>query len=222
MNKKWLIPTLIPLMSACVSLDPGFQSKTTEYFDLDAPPEPQEIDYRHVPGHALNQLVKGVAYDLMESNEYATPRTPVAVTSFVNLETLEDTNWLGNQIQESFMHELHLHGLTVVDFKTTGSIRVTKTGDFSLTRDWQELQNRHIIDYVVTGTMNPQDDGLMLNVRMVGMQSRVVVATAQAFIPDWVIGGTVNKLRKVDMMDGLVIRDEKNLAAEKRAISLRR
>ena len=214
----------IPLMNGCISIDPNFgmSEPTGEYFNLDAKQEREDIDYRDVPSHAINQLVKGVAYDLMESNEYATPRTPVAVTSFVNMTTLEETNWLGNQLQESFMHELHLHGLTVVDFKATGSIRVTNSGDFSLSRDWEELQGRHIIDYVVTGTMTSQDDGLLLNVRMVGMQSRVVVASAQAFIPDWVFGGSIEQFRKVDMQDGLIMRDEDNPDAAKRAISIRR
>ncbi|MFS1425590.1 FlgO family outer membrane protein [Shewanella sp. 10N.286.48.B5] len=35
--------------------------------------------------------------------------------------------------------EFQRRGFKVVDFKTTGSIQVTHTGDFALNRDWKDL-----------------------------------------------------------------------------------
>ncbi|MCJ8296796.1 MAG: FlgO family outer membrane protein [Colwellia sp.] len=43
--------------------------------------------------------------------------------------------------------------MVVIDYKTTGHIRVTKEGDYVFSRDWQELPERQIIDYVAFGTM---------------------------------------------------------------------
>ena len=97
---------------------------------------------------------------------------------------------------------------------------MTRKGDFALSRDWKELPGRQVIDYVVTGTMTPQDDGIIVNARMVGMQSHVVVATSQAFIPSWVFGGRIEMLQQVKMKDGMIIRDAKALAKEKRAIKI--
>lgn len=180
-----------------------------------------KIDSYHLPNSALNDVVKGLAYEMLKNSSFVTPKTPIAVASFVNLKNLESTNWLGMQLSEDFIHELQRHGMVVVDFKATGYIRVTKSGDFVLSRDWQELPERQIIDYVVTGTMMEQENGVMVNARMVGMQSRVVVATSQAFIPNWAIGKEITPEQRVKMKDGMLIRDQAKLAKESRAVEIR-
>ena len=116
--------------------------------------------------------------------------------------------------------------MIVVDFKTTGHIRVTKEGDYAFSRDWKELPERQIIDYVVSGTMMEQEGGILVNARMIGMQSRVVVATAQSFIPKWVLGEVVmrteqeNVSKNIKMKDGMLIRDSEMLASDERAIEI--
>ena len=161
---------------------------------------------------------------MLESSAFVNPKTPIAVASFVDLKDLESTNWLGNQISENFVHELQRHGLVVIDFKTTGHIRVTKEGDYVFSRDWKELPERQIIDYVVAGTMMKQENGVIINARMIGMQSRVVVATAQSFIPNWVIGdNALNKGSESDnvkMKDGLIIRNSTMLIDDERAVEI--
>jgi len=171
-----------------------------------------EIDSFDLPKHAISDVVKGLTYQMLESSSFVNPKTPIAVASFVELENLESTNWLGNQIAENFIHELQRHGLVVIDYKTTGHIRVTAEGDYVFSRDWKELPERQIIDYVVTGTMMEQGNGVMINARMIGMQSRVVVATAQSFIPNWVIGEQINQDENIRIKDGLIIRNSAMLA----------
>lgn len=179
-----------------------------------------EIDAFELPKHAINDVVKGLAYQMLESSSFVTPQTPIAVASFVNLKDLETTNWLGNQLSENFVHELQRHGLIIVDFKTTGHIRVTKEGDYVFSRDWKELPERQIIDYVVAGTMMEQDGGVMVNARMIGMQSRVVVATAQSFIPSWVLGDELSQRENVRMKDGMLIRTNDMLDEDVRAVEI--
>jgi len=215
--KKWLILTiLLPLFSCSVMEKDDFYHKKQE--------SREEIDSFDLPRHAISDVVKGLAFQMLESSSFVNAKTPVAVTSFVNLKDLESTNWLGNQLAENFVHELQMHGLIIVDFKTTGHIRVTADGDYVFSRDWKELPERQIIDYVVTGTMVEQKGGVMVNARMIGMQSRVVVATAQSFIPAWVIGKELthqqNINAKVKMKDGLIIRDSAMLTEDERAIEI--
>lgn len=157
---------------------------------------------------------------MLESSSFVTPKTPVAIASFVNLHDVESTNWLGNQLSESFIHELQRHGLIVVDFKTTGHIRVTEDGDYVFSRDWKELPERQIIDYIVAGTMMEQEGGIIVNARMIGMQSRVVVATAQSYIPNWVLGDQLTKNENVKMKDGMIIRDSVALSEDDRAVEI--
>ena len=207
--KIWLIALLIPTVISCsmFSDDKKDDFYQTTYSDK------QKIDSLALPQHAINDVVKGLALQMLESSSFVNPKTPVAVASFVDLKNLESTNWLGNQLAESFVHELQRHGLIVIDFKTTGHIRVTADGDYVFSRDWKELPERQIIDYVVTGTMMQQEEGVLVNARMIGIQSRVVVATAQSFIPSWVIGdaeftNSSNSTTSVKMKDGLIIRDD--------------
>ncbi|WP_303448827.1 FlgO family outer membrane protein [Colwellia sp. 1_MG-2023] len=182
--------------------------------------EKSEIDSFELPKHAINDVVKGLAYQMLESSSFVNPQTPIAVASFVDLNDLESTNWLGNQLSESFVHELQRHGLILVDFKTTGHIRVTKEGDYVFSRDWKELPERQIIDYVVTGTMMKQESGILVNARMIGMQSRVVVATAQSFIPNWVLGDEIHRNESVRIKDGMILRQSDMLSEDARAVEI--
>ncbi|MBU2869997.1 FlgO family outer membrane protein [Colwellia sp. E2M01] len=211
--KKWIIPLILPALLSCGTThkDDFYQSSQIEK---------GEIDSYDLPRHAINDVVKGLAYQMLTSSSFVNAKTPVAVASFVNLKDLESTNWLGNQLAESFVHELQRHGLVVIDFKATGHIRVTKEGDYVFSRDWQELPERQIIDYVVAGTMVEQEGGVLVNARMIGIQSKVVVATAQSFIPTWVLGDEMNHNEKVKMKDGMLIRDNVMLLNDERAVSI--
>lgn len=212
--KNWLVALLIPTVMSCSMME------TEDNFYRSTYTEKQEIDSFQLPRHAINDVVKGLAYQMLESSSFVNPKTPIAIASFVDLKNLESTNWLGNQLSESFVHEMQRHGLVVIDFKTTGHIRVTADGDYVFSRDWKELPERQIIDYVVTGTMMKQDEGILVNARMIGMQSRVVVATAQSFIPSWVVGDNFESSENVKMKDGLIIRDSTALVDEARAVEI--
>jgi len=212
--KKWLIPLMIPTLLSCSNLVPE------DNFYKSMQVKKGEIDSFNLPKHAINDVVKGLAYQMLESSAFVNAKTPVAVASFVNLNDLESTNWLGNQIAESFVHELQRHGLVVIDFKTTGHIRVTKEGDYVFSRDWKELPERQIIDYIVAGTMMEQENGILVNARMIGIQSRVVVATAQSFIPMWVLGEEKSHSENVKMKDGMIIRSNTMLIENQRAVEI--
>jgi TolB-like protein len=212
--KSWLLVLLVPMLVSC-----SMNSSEDDFYRI-SHQDKDEIDSYELPKHAINDVVKGLAYQMLESSSFVNPQTPIAVASFVDLQDLESTNWLGNQISENFIHELQRHGLIIVDFKTTGHIRVTKDGDYVFSRDWKELPERQIIDYVVTGTMMKQETGIMVNARMIGMQSRVVVATAQSFIPNWVIGDDLQQIENVRMKDGMIIRKTDLLNDDDRAVEI--
>ncbi|MGL1958496.1 MAG: FlgO family outer membrane protein [Colwellia sp.] len=216
--KNWLKSSILPILflpalMSCSMMDGD------NFYQLTHVDE-GEIDSYNLPKHAINDVVKGLAYQMLESSSFVNAKTPIAVASFVNLKDLESTNWLGNQIAENFVHELQRHGLVVIDFKTTGHIRVTKEGDYAFSRDWKELPERQIIDYVVAGTMMQQENGILINARMIGIQSKVVVATAQSFIPLWVLGDEMSHSENVKIKDGMLIRTGAMLASDERAVDI--
>lgn len=148
----------------------------------------------------VNHYVQGMMQDLMANLDQLKPQMVIGVTSFVYLDGAYDaTDLLGNQLSESFMHEVHQFGLGVVDFKTTDYIRVTPAGDFVFSRDFTELKEEQPIEYVLGGTLVQHQGGTLVNARLVSVSSKQVLATAQGFIPQTVVdaihsSGTPDKL----------------------------
>jgi TolB-like protein len=135
--------------------------------------------------HDINYYVRGLMQALVANLQYVNATTPVAVVSFVMLDSdYNDSNLLGIQIAESLIHEVHKFGIPVLDFKTTGFIRVTEQGDFAFSKDYEDFSGEMPARYIVGGTMLKHTDGYLINARIVGMQSQVVVASAQSFIPN--------------------------------------
>ncbi|MFY2509376.1 hypothetical protein F0225_14195 [Vibrio pectenicida] len=197
--KNWLTLVPVVLLTAC-AYAPVYNGKE--------PYPGSQFMLMESPRHTLDFFVESMTEDLMISNTSVSARTPIAVTSFVDLQNMDATNWLGNSVSEGFIHQFQRRGFKVVDYKTTGSIQVTSLGDFAFSRDWKDLAQEQDIQYVLTGTMLRQEGGVLVNARVVGMQSRVVVATAQGFLPADRIGRDLDTLNSIRDEDGVLIRSD--------------
>jgi len=160
----------------------------------------------------VGDYVRNMAQDLVANMEYVTERTPVAVTHFSLIDSdLKATNLLGQQMAESFVHEFHKFRMPVVEFKATQYITVTEDGDFVLSRDFLDLKNATPIQYVLTGTMTKHQGGYLVNARMLGMKSNVIVASAQTFIPYYIADALLpsGSSKQNEIVDGVrIIRGE--------------
>ncbi|MFT4938203.1 MAG: TolB-like protein [Paraglaciecola sp.] len=153
----------------------------------------------------INHYVQGIMQDLVGNLQSVSSATPMAVTSFVYLDSdYASADLLGKQIAESFIHEIHKFGIPIIDFKTLDYLRVTESGDFVLSRDFLELQANVSVQYVLLGTLTKSMGGVLVNARIVGMKSKEVVASAQGFLPSEV----TKALLKSDMNDGIKIISE--------------
>ena len=132
---------------------------------------------------AFDQNISLLAKELIKNIRFATPKTPIVVSSFVDLSTFSKVDSIGLQIPETFIHELQKAGLTVVDFKARDYISVTKQGDYLFSRDFKELKQKHNAEYILAGTLLYRADGLIVNARLIGIESKVVVASAKGFFP---------------------------------------
>lgn len=145
----------------------------------------------------VNHYARGLTQELIGNLKYVNTTTPIAITNFVFIEQqYNNSNLLGHQLSESFMHEFHKFGIPIIDFKTTDFIRVTPGGDFILSRDFIELTPGLPIQYVVVGTFAKQNNGYLVNARIVGVKSKAIVATAQSFIPEYVISSLNHSSKK--------------------------
>lgn len=150
----------------------------------------QKLQSQYQPQAAVNvnHYVQSMMHDLVANLDLVNPQMVIGMTSFVYLDGAYDqTDLLGNQLSESFMHEVHQFGLGVVDFKTTDYIRVTPQGDFVFSRDFMELKEEQPIEFVLGGTLVRHQGGTLINARLVSVASKKVAATAQGFIPQQVV-----------------------------------
>ncbi|MDR9828488.1 FlgO family outer membrane protein [Vibrio sp. FNV 38] len=196
---KWLTLVPVVMLTAC-AYAPIYNGKE--------PYSGSQFMLMDSPRHTLDYFIEGMTEDLMVSNTSVTARSPVAVTSFVDLQNMDTTNWLGNSVSEGFMHQFQRRGFKIVDYKTTGNIQVTQQGDFAFSRDWGDLAHEQEVQYVLTGTMLRQEGGVIINARVVGMQSRIVVASAQGFLPADRIGRDLDTLNSIRTQDGVLIRSD--------------
>jgi len=113
----------------------------------------------------------------------------------------EQADLIGKQIAESFIHEVHKFGIPVLDFKTTDYVRVSPHGDFIMSKDYLELSGELPIKYALAGTMVKHLSGYMVNARIIGVESKAVVASAQGFLP----ANVINSLISSNLNDGIPV-----------------
>lgn len=163
--------------------------------------------YKRVEVGDVNHYVQGIMQDLIANMDNPESTMDIGVTSFVYLDgSFDETDLLGNQLSESFMHELHQFGLNVLDFKSSDFIRVTPTGDFNFSRDYEELNPDMPVQYVMGGTMVKHQDGVIVNARMVSINTKKVLSSAQGFIP----ASVVNALHRSQGKPGISLKFKQN------------
>lgn len=144
----------------------------------------------------INYYVRGMMQELVANIQYVNSKTPMAVASFVFLDgSYEYSDIVGKQLAESFSHEIHKFGIPIVDFKATDYIRVTQNGDFVLSKDFLDLDSELPVRYTLTGTLVKQPTGYLVNVRIIGMESKAIVASAQGQLPTKVINSLISSQR---------------------------
>lgn len=145
----------------------------------------------------ITHYVRGIMHDLVENLTEVTSQTPIAVTSFVFVDSdLQTTSLLGNQVSESFVHEIHQFGIPVVDYKLMDNLKITDKGDFVYSRDYTKLSSSVEIDYILTGTLAKHVGGYLLNARIIDIQTKSIVSSAQGFVPEHIARGVLNHQSK--------------------------
>ena len=131
----------------------------------------------------LSDVVSKMAEQLLYNYDSQYHNEAIALTSLVDLNDHKTTSWLGQTVSEQFIHELHIRNLNVIDYKLMGNIQITDKGEFGISRDWTKLNKNIDVRRILTGTMSRNEEGLILNVRIVNASSNLVESTSSAFIP---------------------------------------
>jgi len=132
----------------------------------------------------LNITIIDIAKQLLDSNHTKDQNPPLRIilTSFVDLNDLEETNTFGRLISESMFNELHIRDFKVSDFRGQNAISVNQDGEFHITRDLKKLRdNIEATEFILVGTyVKFENKSILINTRIVDSISGDVKSSARA------------------------------------------
>lgn len=105
------------------------------------------------------------------------------VTSFANLNRLSETTPFGRLVSENMIHELQVRKWQVFEVRLTKDIIINETGEFSLSRDIKKLKEQYKIGGIVTGTYSVTGSNIIVNARVIDINTGIVLSSAQAIMP---------------------------------------
>ncbi|KKO44058.1 hypothetical protein WG68_17740 [Arsukibacterium ikkense] len=142
----------------------------------------------------VNDYVRNLVHELMALQHSLDSDSQLGVTDFSYVDTgLDQGTVFSNYLSEAMIYDLHKFGVPVLDYKVTDYIRVTDSGDFVLSRNFQELSETVAIRYVVTGTLTTHQQGVLVNARLVQIDNKRVISAARTFIPRHIVQAVVSR-----------------------------
>lgn len=194
---KLLMPIVVLLLSGCVQAPansvrvsaepPAQRSERIEQHTVFQHSAPQPL-YRQQPITTVNEYSRNLVHELMQQHDALDDNAMVAVTDLSYTDSaLDQGSLFGHHFSEAMIYDLHRFGVPVLDYKATDYIRVTPDGDFVLSRNFEELKAELPIKYVITGTMTTHQQGLLINARLIQIDSKRVISAARTFVPNHIV-----------------------------------
>ncbi|MDC0932751.1 FlgO family outer membrane protein [Arcobacteraceae bacterium] len=129
----------------------------------------------------LNDTIISIAEQLFDSKSNKKNPSRVILTSFVDLNDLENTSTFGRLVSESMFNELHIRKFLVTDFRGKENVSVNKDGEFHITRDVEKLKDIvDAVEYILVGTyVKFENKSLLINARILDSISGNVFSSAR-------------------------------------------
>ena len=142
----------------------------------------------------INRVTSSIAEQLGQNKDFEDIKeTPIAIMSIVDMNDFKKTSPIAKRISENLIHEMHVRGYKVVDYKAMSKIEIDNNGEYVFSRAIKDLKNQRLISYALSGTYTNYRDGMAINCRIIDIKTSVVLSTAQVFVPKKVLK-SVNKL----------------------------
>ncbi|MBF0336804.1 MAG: hypothetical protein HQL05_03145 [Nitrospirae bacterium] len=198
-------PVLRPVADKVVVHDGQRHDPYRPYTRRFAEPIPLEI-YKSVnPMGNLNANMIYLADQLKRNVDMQDVNLPIIVTSFQNLDNLKETNRLGRLIAESLIHEFQVRHWTVIDIRLVTDVIMNENGEFSLSRDIKKVKDLYNVGAIVTGTYSIAEDCIVVNARLMNINTGVVQSSGQVAIP---FGGIESLLQRYTQPKTMKIKGE--------------
>lgn len=174
-------PTAVPPAAAPpTSVPPTAEPR---FYGQEVVTEPLVIQPGQSPAGRFNARMIFLADQLERNVDRESVDNTFIVTSFSNLNRLSETSGLGRLIGENLIHELQVRRWRVFEMRTAKDVTINDTGEISLSRDANRIRNTFKLGGVVTGTYSIAGNDIIVNARVVDIDTGLVLSTAQTHLP---------------------------------------
>lgn len=105
------------------------------------------------------------------------------VTSFSNLNRLSETTRFGRLLAENLIHEMQVRRWKIYELRLTKDMTLNESGEFYLSRDINKIREVYKVGGVITGTYSVADGHIIVNARLIDIDTGQVVSSAQSYMP---------------------------------------
>jgi len=177
--KKFIVGSLLSL--GLSSLLIGAEIEHTKEIRIKSIPLAM-VDSKHPMGY-LNSQIIFISDQLERNSDKKYLSSSVLVTSFVNSDDLTQTSGLGRLIAEGLTHELHVKKWKVMDARLVQNLIINEQGEFALSRNIKNIKKQYNVSAIVTGTYVITDYSVLINAKVIDVNSGVITSSAQTTIP---------------------------------------
>ena len=179
-SKEKMMKTVLGVMMALSIICLAGGCATNAISDSAAPIEntvtlPPVGNFNDKMKNLADQLDRNVVGNSL-SNRYV-------VTSFTNLDKIDDTNALGRLISENLIYGLQMHKWQIIEIRLTKGVDINAAGEFFMSRDINKLKDEYKISGAVTGTYSLAEGNLTINARVIDVNTGIVISSGQTYIP---------------------------------------
>ncbi|MBJ6726781.1 FlgO family outer membrane protein [Geomesophilobacter sediminis] len=135
------------------------------------------------PAGHFNSQVINLAEQLEKNLDKKLLGNTYIVTSFANLDKLSETTPFGRLVAENLVHELQVRSWKLFDIRLTKDLIVNDSGEFSLSRDLKKIRESYKVSGIVVGTYSVNRTSIILNARVINLDSGLVVSAGQIHLP---------------------------------------
>lgn len=179
---KPIIMIFMGLLAGCELLD-------DEVVDGQSSAEMSAAHVKTVNSLQYEEQVKSLVDELSSLDKYELTTKNTIVSTFVWNESFTATSdsqalsSLGINLAEQTKHQLVHHHANIIEAYSSKSLAVSNEGTYFLSRDLEELYTHLDADYIITGIMSKQKQGIMVNAYVVDFSSKLIVGSAQQLFP---------------------------------------
>ncbi|MCV2883085.1 FlgO family outer membrane protein [Aestuariibacter sp. AA17] len=188
---------------ACLIILSGCSSSSTWLSSSEPAPVQQDNVLGNIEFYTA-QLADELFSGMPVSSQYR-----FAVAGFVPVSTMKvDLNHqhplmlLGHQLEQGLITEAARRGMVAQDYKMANDIIMNADSDRVFSRQLDHLKGGEDVDFFVSGTITEQQEGAVVNARVIHVRSKDVVAAATKFFPATVFW----QREKVTTRNGMIYR----------------